>query len=82
MTHPLTHAFATTLLQAKGAVCVEDYEPVADAIAALTEGFSDERKADLYALIHEAVNRDMAFVELTDALDGALTKNEEHFARG
>lgn len=78
MSHVLTHAFATTLYRADRAA----YEPTAEAIEALTEDFTDERKADLYALIQESVNKTMSFVELSDALDRCLTKNEEHFKRG
>jgi hypothetical protein len=75
MTHPLALSFATLLHRAD----LQAYEPTAEAINGLTTGFSDERKADLYALIQEAVNKDMAFVELTNTLDRCLTKNEAHF---
>lgn len=78
MRHPLTTAFATVLHRADRS----DYEPTADAIEALTESYTDEQKADLYALIQEAVNKDMSFVELSDALDVCLTKNSEHFHVG
>ena len=78
MTHPLTHAFATTLHRAD----LKDYEPTADAIEALTEGYTDERKADLYALIQESVNKDMSFEELCTALDGCLRKNDRKFHLG
>lgn len=78
MNHPLTHAFATQLHRAD----LRDYEPTAEAIEALTEGYTDERKADLYALIQESVNADMSFVELSGTLDRCLTKNELHFLRG
>jgi hypothetical protein len=79
MTHRLTHTLATTLAGAKD---VEEYDGVAAAIEALTEDFGDERKADLYALIHESVNRDMSFVELSGAVDAALQKNERRFLGG
>lgn len=78
MSHVLTHAFATTLHRAD----LTDYEPTADAIEALTAGYTDDRKADLYALIQESVNRDMSFVELSDALDGCLRKNDLRFHLG
>lgn len=75
MTHRLTTAFATTLHRAD----LRDYEPTADAIESLTEGYTDERKADLYALIQDSVNKDMSFVELSDAIDGCLKKNDLRF---
>lgn len=77
--HPLTHAFATSLITAKAAACIEDYEPVADAISTLMGSMPDEQKADLYALVQESVRHDMPFAELTTVLDGCLRKNEAHF---
>lgn len=77
MTHRLTHAFATVLANKP-----EDFEATAQAIEDLTGGYSDEHKADLYALIHEAVNQDMAFVELADTIDRCLKKSDARFLRG
>lgn len=77
--HQLTHAFATSLITAKAAACIEDYEPVADAISTIMGSMSDEQKADLYALVQESVRQDMPFDKLTQALDRCLRKNEEHF---
>lgn len=77
MTHPNTTALATMLAKAP-----EDYETTAAAIEDLFEDYTDEQKADLYALLQEAVNRDMAFVELSDAVDTCLRKNEERYFVG
>lgn len=77
MSHPKTHTMAVLLSRAP-----EDVDRTADAIAYIFQGYTDEQKADLYALIHEAVNETMSFVELSDAIDDALVKNEEHFRRG
>jgi hypothetical protein len=74
MSHPRTLPLATMLARAP-----EDMDTTCDALSALFQDYTDEQKADLYALIQEAVNETMSFVELSDALDGCLVKNEEHF---
>ena len=76
MTHPQTTAL-TTLLYGKP----EDFEATARAIAVLFTGYSEERKADLYALIAERVHGRMGFTELSEAVDYCLLKNERYFTR-
>jgi hypothetical protein len=74
MSHPNTHALATLLSSQP-----EDYETTASAIESLFAGFTDEQKADLYALLQERANATMSFVELSDSVNYCLLHNEEHF---
>lgn len=74
MSHPKTHTLAT-LLSSRPA----DYETTAGAIEALFEDYTDEQKADLYALLQERINATMSFVELSDSVDYCLLNNERHF---
>jgi hypothetical protein len=78
MSHPRTYALATLLSQ-PGDTPRGEYEHTASAIEALFQDYTDEQKADLYALLQEAVNATMSFVELTDCCAECLNKNEEHF---
>lgn len=75
MTHRLTTTLATLLHKAD----LTDYETTAQAIEEVTDGYSDDRKADLYALIQDSVNKAMAFHELRDAVDKALRSNDRRF---
>ncbi len=77
MSHPRTLPLSVMLADAP-----EDMDTTCDAIQALFSDYTDEKKADLYALLHEAVNRDMSFVELSDEVDFCLTANEMYFRRG
>jgi hypothetical protein len=77
MTHQLTHTLSTLIFRADRH---DSYEPVAAAIEETTDGWTDERRADLYALIQESVNKTMSFVELSDSIDHALLNNERRYA--
>jgi hypothetical protein len=73
--HPLTHVLAVNLFK----IAPEDIERTAMAIEDITLGMPGEQKADLYALLREAINRDMSFVEVADATEAALKINKERF---
>lgn len=76
MTNPQTHTLATLLHSANDGAA---YETLAPAIEELFSDFSDERKADLYALLAEAVTKGMLFTALTAAINRCLNKNEARF---
>jgi hypothetical protein len=78
MSHPRTYALAVLLSEPEPKY--DDYDNTAIALEALFRDYTDEQKADLYALLQEAVNRDMSFVELTDCCAECLRKNEGHFS--
>jgi hypothetical protein len=79
----LTHRLTTTLATLIGSAAqAQEYEPVAEAIEAATDGYTADRKADLYALIQDSVNKDMSFNELQDAVDKALRSNDRRFHLG
>jgi hypothetical protein len=75
--HSKTHTLAVLI-----AAQPDDYELTARAIEALFADYTDERKADLYALVQEAANRDMQLKDLIPVIDLCLMKNEQHFTRG
>jgi len=74
MTHPRTHTLSVLLADAP-----EDMDTTCDAISTLFRDYTDEQKADLYALLQESVNATMSFVELSDSVDFCLLSNEAHF---
>jgi hypothetical protein len=56
-----------------------DYEVTADALETLYAGWTDERKADLYALLQDSVRPDMAFADLELMCAAALAANARRF---
>jgi hypothetical protein len=74
--HRFTHTLAVLI-----AAQPDDYELTARAIEAMFSRWPDERKADLYALVQEATNRDMQLKDLIPVIDACLMKNEQHFTR-
>jgi hypothetical protein len=51
-------------------------------IEELFQDYSDEKKADLYALVTENVHLGMTYAEMVHTVNWALTKNEERFGDG
>lgn len=80
MCHPLTTTL-TLLLAAAQAKPHEFEYRVSEVIEQLVDiaGWSDERKADLYALLVESVNSDDKLHVIDKKVEQALAKNEEHF---
>lgn len=72
--HPRTHAFAS-LLNAREAWDAQ----VAAAISALFSDYTDEKKADLYAMIVEGVRPGMAYGEMVSVVDTRLKANDLFF---
>lgn len=79
--HRFTHALALLIQGGNEAKVEQDYEPIADAIEATLLGYPDEQKADLYALLAEAVKPGMGFTELTCTVSMCLITNELAFIR-
>ena len=80
--HRFTHVLALLLVQGTYARVNEDYEPIADAIEVILQGYPDEQKADLYALLAEAIDPGMTFEALRRTVNEALVTNELGFIRG
>lgn len=80
--HRFTHALALLLVQGTDAKSDDDYEPIADAIEMTLRGYPDEQKADLYALLAEAIDPAMTFEALCRTVNEALVTNELGFIRG
>jgi len=73
--HPRTTALATLLAKAKTEP--EELSKTALAIEQMFSDWSDERKADLYALVEHAIRDDMTFAEVQTSLDLCLIRNQE-----
>lgn len=74
--HRLAHTLALAIYPAKNA---DDVDLLCETIESTTTGYSDERKADLYARIAEGVDPDMTFEQMTGAIDTALKANDRTF---
>lgn len=75
--HPAASLTSLALLGAKSAHGLEEAPHV--VLEALYSGMTDAAKADLYALIREAINADMSYVELDGCVNRCLLTNEERF---
>ena len=78
--HPLALTIAL-LITAQRQRFVDFEHSIQDVLAHLIDlaGWSDERKADLYALIAEKVTAGDSCIDMERKLDACLWKNEEHF---
>lgn len=79
--HRFTHALALLMIGGAVAKSGDDYEPVADAIEVTLKGYPDEQKADLYALLAEAIEPTMPFETLCRVIHAALVTNDMAFIR-
>lgn len=84
MRHPLTTTIALLLVAAQRGTS-EDYGyRVAEVIEHLMEigDWSDERKADLYALLADTVKVDDSLHTIDGKVAAALSKNSRRWAHG
>lgn len=75
--HPQTTQLALSLFAKR---CYPDYSDVIEQnIAGQFAHYTDEQKADLYALLEEGIANDMTLGQLHGACDKLLWKNSNHF---
>jgi len=72
----------TLLILAAKPADADEVTFIADAITQYLEHWTDERKADLYALLAERVVKQMTFNEMLAAVSHCLWKNEEWLHHG
>lgn len=76
MMHRLAYALAVSLHKVDFR---NDYESSAEVIEQLMVDYSDEQKADLYALLQDTVTPGCGFSALVDTVNRALHKNDMAF---
>lgn len=80
--HPQAIALAILITSARSAGCPDVEQAAYKAIAALFDEWTDERKADLYAMLAERVRPNMTMIQMQETISRTLWDNENHLAHG